>query len=112
MGYKYFNFDAERLASDGNLMLVLRLIPEGIEGDIDIMIDRPWISQGGTKIGEIHLLADMEKKVWDIAAGIRNEIKEKSLAGKHALFFVFHSDTKEQSLCTLEDLVFTFDTAK
>ena len=112
VGYKYFNFDAERLASDGNLMLVLRLIPEGIEGDIDIMIDRPWISQGGTKIGEIHLLADMEKKVWDIAAGIRNEIKEKSLAGKHALFFVFHSDTKEQSLCTLEDLVFTFDTAK
>ena len=112
VGYKYFNFDAERLASDGNLMLVLRLIPEGIEGDIDIMIDRPWISQGGTKIGEIHLLADMEKKVWDIAAGIRNEVKEKSLAGKHALFFVFHSDIKDQSLCTLEDLVFTFDTAK
>ena len=112
VGYKYFNFDAERLASDGNLMLVLRLIPEGIEGDIDIMLDRPWISQGGTKIGEIHLLADMEKKVWDIAAGIRNEVKEKSLAGKHALFFVFHSDTKDQSLCTLEDLVFTFDTAK
>ena len=112
VGYKYFNFDADRLATKDNLMLVLRLIPEGIEGDIDIMLDRPWISQGGTKIGEIHLLADMEKKVWDIAAGIRNEIKEKSLAGKHALFFVFHSDTKDQSLCTLEDLVFTFDTAK
>ena len=108
VGYKYFNFDAERLATKDNLMLVVRLIPEGIEGDIDIMIDRPWISQGGTKIGEIHLLADMEKKVWDIAAGIRNEVKEKSLAGKHALFFVFHSDIKDQSLCTLEDLVFTF----
>ena len=73
------------------------------------MIDRPWISQGGTKIGEIHLLADMEKKVWDMAGGIRNEIKEKSLAGKHALFFVFRSNTKDQSLCTLEDLVFTFN---
>ena len=108
VGYKYFNFDAERLATKDNLMLVVRLIPEGIEGDIDIMIDRPWISQGGTKIGEIHLLADMEKKVWDIAAGIRNEVKEKSLAGKHALFFVFHSDIKDQSLCTLEDLVLTF----
>jgi hypothetical protein len=108
VGYKYFNFDAERLATKDNLMLVVRLIPEGIEGDIDIMIDRPWISQGGTKIGEIHLLADMEKKVWDIAAGIRNEVKEKNLAGKHALFFVFHSDIKDQSLCTLEDLVFTF----
>ena len=108
VGYKYFNFDAERLATDDNLMLVVRLIPEGIEGDIDIMLDRPWVSQGGTKIGEIHLLADMEKKVWDIAAGIRNEIKEKSLAGKHALYFVFKSDTKDQSLCTLEDFVFTF----
>ena len=108
VGYKYFNFDAERLATDDNLMLVVRLIPEGIEGDIDIMLDRPWVSQGGIKIGEIHLLADMEKKVWDIAAGIRNEIKEKSLAGKHALYFVFKSDTKDQSLCTLEDFVFTF----
>lgn len=108
VGYKYFNFDAERLATDDNLMLVVRLIPEGIEGDIDIMLDRPWVSQGGTKIGEIHLLADMEKKVWDIAAGIRNEIKENSLAGKHALYFVFKSDTKDQSLCTLEDFVFTF----
>ena len=108
VGYKYFNFDTERLATDDNLMLVVRLIPEGIEGDIDIMLDRPWVSQGGTKIGEIHLLADMEKKVWDIAAGIRNEIKEKSLAGKHALYFVFKSDTKDQSLCTLEDFVFTF----
>ena len=108
VGYKYFNFPAERLATKDNLMLVVRLIPEGIEGDIDIMLDRPWVSQGGTKIGEIHLLADMEKKVWDIAAGIRNEIKENTLAGKHALFFVFHSDTKDQSLCTLQDLVFTF----
>lgn len=108
VGYKYFNFDAERLATDDNLMLVVRLIPEGIEGDIDIMLDRPWVSQGGTKIGEIHLLADMEKKVWDIAAGIRNEIKENSLAGKHALYFVFKSDTKDQSLCTFEDFVFTF----
>ena len=108
VGYKYFNFDAERLNTADNLMLVVRLIPEGIEGDIDIMLDRPWVSQGGTKIGEIHLLADMEKKVWDIAAGIRNEIKENSLAGKHALYFVFKSDTKDQSLCTLEDFVFTF----
>lgn len=112
VGYKYFNFDANRLATTENLMLVVRLIPEGIEGNIDIMLDRPWVSQGGTKIGEIHLLADMEKKVWDIAAGIRNEIKEKNLAGKHALFFVFHSDTKEKSLCTLHDFVFTFAPVK
>ena len=28
------------------------------------------------------------------------------LKGKHAIFFTFHSDTKEQSLCTLHDFVF------
>ena len=109
VGYKYFNFDAKRLDNPNNLMLVLRLIPEGIDGTIDIMMDRPWTSQGGKKIGQIELKADMSKTVMDVAAGISNEAKEQYLAGKHAIFFVFKSDTKEKSLCTLEDFVFTFD---
>ena len=110
LGFKYFNFDAERLATKDNLMLVVRLIPEGIDGTIDIMLDRPWTSQGGKLIGQLKLKADMEKTLWGMAAGISNEAKEKYLAGKHALFFVFHSDTKDQSLCTLDDFVFQFDT--
>ena len=109
VGYKYFNFDAERLATKGNLMLVLSLIPEGIDGTIEVMMDRPWVSQGGKKIGQTELKADMEKKVWDVAIGISNEARENDLTGKHAIYFVFKSDTKEQSLCTLESLVFTFD---
>ena len=105
VGYKYFNFDADRLErtiKDGNLKLVLGLTPEGIDGTIDIMQDRPWTSQGGKKIGEVTLKADMEKKRLDIAA----DIDKTNLAGKHAIFLVFHSDTKEKSLCTLEDLEF------
>lgn len=109
VGFKYFNFDAKCLDNPNNLMLVLRLIPEGIDGTIDIMMDRPWTSQGGKKIGQIELKADMSKTVMDVAAGISNEAKEQYLAGKHAIFFVFKSDTKEKSLCTLEDFVFTFD---
>jgi hypothetical protein len=109
VGYKYFNFDAKRMDNPNNLMLVLRLIPEGIDGTIDIMMDRPWTSQGGKKIGQIELKADMSKTIMDVAAGISNEAKEQYLAGKHAIFFVFKSDTKEKSLCTLEDFVFTFD---
>ena len=109
VGFKYFNFDAKCLDNPNNLMLVLRLIPEGIDGTIDIMMDRPWTSQGGKKIGQIELKADMSKTVMDVAAGIHNEAKEQYLAGKHAIFFVFKSDTKEKSLCTLEDFVFTFD---
>ena len=108
VGYKYFNFDAERLADGKNLMLVLRLIPEGIDGTIEIMMDRPWVSQGGRKIGQLELKAGMEKTPWDCAVGISDKAKENGLAGKHAIYFVFKSDTKEQSLCTLCDFVFTF----
>ena len=90
-------------------MLVLRVIPEGIDGTIEVWMDRPWESQGGKKIGEIALKADMPKSLRDMAIGISKEAQEKDLAGKHAIFFLFKSDTKEKSLCTLEDLVFTFD---
>ena len=105
VGYKYFLFDAKHLATKGNLMFILNLIPEGIEGDIDIMQDRPWISQGGKKIGEIHLLADMKREPWKCAVGI----DKTELIGLHAIYLVFKSDTKEKSLCTLENFYFTFD---
>ena len=109
VGYKYFNFDAELLDNEGDLTLYLNLIPEGIDGTIEVMIDRPWASQGGKKIGEIELKADMEKKTQTMEMGISDEVKENELKGQHAIFFVFKSDTKEQSLCTLEDFVFVIE---
>ena len=109
VGYKYFNFEADRLANKGNLLLVLRLIPEGIDGTIEIMLDRPWTSQGGKKIGETKINGGWEKADWDVAIGISNDAVANYLAGKHAIYFVFKSDTKEKSLCTLKDFVFTFD---
>ena len=108
VGYKYFNFDAKRLENPANLMLCLNVIPEGIDGTIEVMLDRPWVSQGGKLIGQIDLKADMPKEITSLAIGISNEAKQNDLAGKHAIFFVFKSDTKEKSLCTLEDFVFTF----
>ncbi len=109
VGYKYFNFEAERLANKANLMLVLRLIPEGIDGTIEIMLDRPWESQGGKKIGETKINGGWEKADWDVAIEISKEAQDKYLAGKHAIYFVFKSDTKEKSICTLKDFIFTFD---
>ena len=109
VGYKYFNFKAERLANKANLMLCLRLVPEGIDGTIEVMMDRPWTSQGGKKIGEIALKADMPKELRTMAIGISKEAQEKDLIGQHAIFFVFKSDTKEKSLCWLTDFVFTYD---
>ena len=108
VGYKYFNFDAGHLNNPANLMLVMHIIPEGLEGTIEVWMDRPWESQGGKKIGEIALKADMPKDITTLAAGISDEAKNNALAGKHAIFLVFKSDIKEKSLCTLLDLVFTF----
>lgn len=103
VGYKYFDFTK---SYDGDyLQLLLRLIPEGLDGTINIMIDRPWESQGGKLLGTITLKADMPKESTEMA------IELPALAdytGKHALFFVFASDTKEKSICILEDFTFRY----
>ena len=106
VGYKYFYFDAERLDNPFNLELWLSLIPEGVDGTIEVMLDRPWTSQGGKKIGQIDLTADLPKDIVTMAIGITDEAKKNDLVGKHAVFFVFKSDTKEKSLCTLEAFCF------
>ena len=101
VGYKYFNFDAVSGRSDVNLLL--NLIPEDIDGTITIMADRPWASQGGRQIGKIELKADMAKQP------TRMKVNLPALAdfkGKHAIYFIFTSDTKEKSICTLLDLQF------
>ncbi len=101
VGYKYFNFTATQGRKDAKLLL--RLIPEGIDGTITIMADRPWTSQGGKQLGTIQLKADMPKESTEITTNLP---ALGELTGKHALFFVFSSDTKEKSLCSLEDFVF------
>ena len=103
VGYKYFNFTK---SYDGDyLQLLLRLIPEGIDGTIKVMVDRPWESQGGKSLGTFTLKADMPKESTELALEVP---ALADLTGKHALFFVFSSDTKEKSLCTLEDFVFRY----
>jgi hypothetical protein len=104
VGYKYFNF----AATNGNedVSLLLRLIPAGIDGTITIMVDRPWTSQGGQVLGTIELKADMPQESTELAVELPSLAE---LTGKHALFFVFSSKTKAQSLCTLEDFVFTIE---
>ena len=101
VGYKYFNFDATHGRQD--VSLSLRLTPAGLDGTIQIMVDRPWTSQGGRLLGTIELKADMPKVSTELTAALPALAE---LAGKHALFFVFSSPTKEQSLCTLEDFAF------
>ena len=102
VGYKYFNFTATQELED--VSLLLRLIPEGIDGTITIMVDRPWASQGGKVLGTIELKADMPRESTEVAV----ELPALSeLTGKHALYFTFQSETKEKSLCILQDFVFS-----
>ena len=101
VGYKYFNFSETQ--GKKNIQLLLRLIPEGINGTITIMADRPWASQGGKQLGIIELKADMPKTSTELKTTLPALAE---LTGKHALYFVFSSDMKEKSLCTLEDFVF------
>ena len=101
VGYKYFNFDATN--GRDKAQLLLNLIPEGINGTITILLDRPWTSQGGYILGFADLSDDMPREAVELAVDMPNLGK---FSGKHALYFTFHSEVKEQSLCTLLDFRF------
>jgi hypothetical protein len=104
VGYKYFNFT--KTAGKKNVRLVLSLIPNGINGTIAMMIDRPWESQGGKPLGTIKLSSDMPQTSTEMGLALP---ALADYTGKHAIYFVFASETKEKSICTLEDLVFTHE---
>lgn len=101
VGYKYFNFTQTH--GKEHVQLLLRLIPQGIDGTITIMADRPWVSQGGKILGTIQLKADMPQSSTEMSVPLP---ALSELTGKHALFLTFSSLTKEKSICTLEDFVF------
>ena len=103
VGYKYFNFTKTNEEED--IQLLLRLIPEGVDGTIQVMADRPWTSQGGILLGSYDLKADMPKTSTEVAIDVPSL---SEMTGKHAIYFIFLSDTKDKSICTLEDFVFTF----
>ena len=85
------------------LQLQLQLVPEGIDGTITVWADRPWATQGGTIVGSATLFANMPQQSTTVIIDVPALSK---LKGKHALYFTFSSETKGQSLCSLESLVF------
>ena len=103
VGYKYFNLD--KLYGKRKATLSLVLTPEGIDGIIHIMVDRPWTSQGGKEVGQVALKSSMPKESAELKVPVNGLTR---LQGKHAIFFVFESDTKEKSLCQLDNFAFTY----
>ena len=100
VGYKYFNFTETEGKKPS---LLLNFIPEGIKGQIDIMIDSPWESRGGVKLGSMELAKEMKKVPTEVAVPLD---PLSTYSGKHAIFFVFKSNTKGKSICKLKDFVF------
>ena len=101
VGYKYFNFDG--LNGKQNVYLLLGMIPQGIEGQIDVYIDRPWTQQGGKCVGTLKITPDMPQ------TSAEQPIKldgVNALNGKHAVYLLMKSPTKDKSICTLETIRF------
>ena len=101
VGYKYFNFGSASGRKD--LSLVLNLMPEGVDGTVTIMADRPWTSQGGIVLGSLSIESDMPRVETELSAQLPGAA---SLTGRHAIFLKFESDTKDKSICVLNSLIF------
>ena len=101
VGYKYFNFTLTQGRKD--LQLVLNLIPEGVNGTITVMVDRPWESQDGAVIGKVDIKADMPQEATDVCINVPSAA---SLTGKHAIFLKFTSETEDRSICVLNTMMF------
>ena len=102
VGYKYFNFSGTE--GRKNLKLLLRLVPEGIDGTITVWADRPWAAQGGQPVGTLTLSADLPKESTELVVNVPGLA---TMTGKHAIFFTFSSEVKDRSLCSLESLRFS-----
>lgn len=101
VGYKYFNFDSTY--GRKTLNLVLNVVPEGVEGRITVMADRPWTSQGGVEVGSIDIKSDMPASPVDVEIPVQELAKMK---GKHAIYLKFSSDVREKSICVLNTIKF------
>lgn len=103
VGFKYFRFVP---AGDGTTTQVsLHLTPRGVDGTIEIWLDRPWGNEhnAGTKIGSL-----------DVAAGdpqhatIRSTLVPAldALDGKHAIYLVCRT-SGDASVADLHGLTFS-----
>lgn len=101
VGYKYFNF--QKTFGKDNLQLLLDITKEGVGGTIDVYIDRPDETDGGAKIGTFAVEPQTDKKPVNVSVAVPNL---KNYNGKHALFLVFNSPTKEKSICVVNSLQF------
>lgn len=96
-GYKYFDFS--RTHGKQGLTLQLTVVPEGVEGTIDICIDSP----DGEKVGSVTVPGTPSVREMRLEADVQ---ALSGLTGKHALYLKFSGKEKGKPICRLERLRF------
>jgi hypothetical protein len=96
LGFKYFNFS--KIDRRRAVRMLLNMKTLGISGHIDVMVDSPWESKGGRKIGSLDIKKGTAAKAKDVAIRLSGV---DGLSGKHAVYFVFSSTVKKQSMCEI-----------
>lgn len=101
VGYKYFDFSKTRGRS--GLTCEITLEPFGHEAKCEIWAVKPSAAEGGVKLGEFTIAAELPEGLQTFAADV-SPLAE--LDGRKALYFVFSSRRKDRSLCELENFRF------
>ena len=107
VGYKYFDFS--KTCGHEGLKLEISLVPHGVDAKVEVWTVRPCASEGGVKIGEFALSASMPEASRTLTVDV-SPLAARS--GKEALYFVFTSALKEQSVCEMESFRFVGSQAR
>lgn len=100
VGYKYFDFSA--MSDTGTLTVNLK--PHGVDGVINVMLGQPTTSEGGIHIGKLSINKNMQQHPTELSCTVKGL---QQLTSKQALYFVFESKDKQQSLCDFYDFIFS-----
>ncbi len=99
LGYKYFNFS--KIDRKRAVRMLLNMKTLGVAGHVDVMVDSPWESRGGKKIGSLDIKKNTAAKAKDVAVKLSGI---DGLSGKHGVYLVFSSPVKKQSMCEIYNL--------
>lgn len=101
VGYKYFNFN--QLGKRYKTSMSIRLKPLGVNGKIEILVGSPYKEKGGKSVGVVDIRSTMPQEMTEMSVPLTGTY---GMTGKQPVYFLFTSDTKEQSICEFYDFMF------
>lgn len=101
VGYKYFNFDA---VAGQPLRLTMDVVPQGVDGEIAVLVGGPSPRQGGRIIATVRISSTEPESL------ARKTVTCKAISGKagrQPLYFAFSASEKGVSICELHAFQFS-----